>query len=98
MMGGFGGEMMGGYGHGFGGGYGGLGGFGGGFGWAGIIGMALQSLFWIALIVAAVYLIRRWSHGHRMTHNSAVNILDDRFARGEITSEEYKKMKKDLLS
>jgi len=92
----FGGGMMGGYG--YGGGYGGgfCGGFGGGIGW---MGMALHALVWIAVIVAGVYLFRRWSHhGCCTKKNNALDVLNDRFARGEISSEEYQQRKRDLLS
>lgn len=98
---GFGGGMMGGYGYGYGPG------IGGGFGWMGIIGMAVNVLIWIGIIVLVVYLIRRLTGGQFHAHNvasagnsssSALNILNERFARGEITADEYKQMKQELLS
>lgn len=92
-MGRFGG-MMSGWGPGYG-----VNGFGGGYWWTGLVAMALQALFWIALIAIGVYLFRRSAgYGHRQVHNSALDILNERFARGEITSEEYKRMKQGLLA
>jgi len=67
-------------------GYGGMMGFGGFFG----------LLFWLLLIIIAVVLVK-WLFGN--TNNqpqgpSALEILNQRFATGEITEEEYLRMKK----
>ncbi len=86
MMGRFGG-MMGRYGYGTG--------FGGSF-WPGLIGMIIQALFLVALVVIAIYFIRRFSKTSLHRSGSALNILDERYARGEITSEQYQQMKKEL--
>jgi uncharacterized membrane protein len=43
---------------------------------------------------------RRHHHWHNYYHdeskNSALNILQERYAKGEITKEQYESMKKDL--
>jgi putative membrane protein len=46
-------------------------------------------LFWLAVIVTFVFLFRRrgWGHGHG-TPGEAV--LGERYARGEITEQEYR--------
>jgi len=44
-------------------------------------------LFWIALLVGAWFLFRRRDDGGRT--QSAEEILGERYARGEITLEEY---------
>jgi putative membrane protein len=59
--------------------------------------------FWIGLIVLAVWLIRwlfTYSQGFTGKNNrlepSVREVLDTRYARGEITREQYELMKSDL--
>lgn len=77
-------------------------GFGMGFG---ILGMLFMVLFWGALILAAVWLVRAifTSSSHQNSSASqpggslnALEILAQRYARGEITREQYEIMKQDL--
>jgi len=61
-----------------------------GFGW----------LFWIALIIAGFFLIRGNLSGNssnQKTDQSALEILKQRYARGEISKDEFDRMKKDLI-
>jgi len=61
-----------------------------GFGW----------LFWIALIIAGFFLIRGNLSGNssnQKTDQSALEILKQRYARGEISKDEFDRMKKDLV-
>ncbi|MCG6971875.1 MAG: SHOCT domain-containing protein [Desulfobacterales bacterium] len=92
------------------GGYGGYGGYGGwgmgsgmmggyGMGWLGSI---LMIVFWILILVGLVFLIK-WliqSTGRDKTTGSGGNrsleILKERYARGEIDKEEFETKKKDL--
>lgn len=88
MMGGW-GNMMGGWGY---------GGYGSGGYWMMGIGMLI---FWIGIIVLGVYLFRRnASHVPKggIVNNSAMDILRERYARGEIDSAEYLSRKSDLES
>ncbi|EON11258.1 SHOCT domain-containing protein [Pandoraea communis] len=65
---------------------------GGGFGW-------LLVLLIVAVFVVALGLFRRSSHCQRdrsARSRSALDILDDRYARGEIDADEYKKRRADL--
>ncbi|WP_324736444.1 SHOCT domain-containing protein [Thermococcus sp. SY098] len=69
-----------------------------GFGYFGIFGALLMLLFWIAIIVGVVWFIK-WiieqsSSGSR---KSALEILDEKYARGEIDDEEYERRKRKLL-
>lgn len=84
-----------GYGSGYGNGF--LG--NGNYWWMGLVGIVLQLAFWIALIVIGVKLFRHYSTrtpvGHNV-QNSALDILRDRYARGEIDAEEYQRRKQDL--
>jgi putative membrane protein len=74
-------------------------GWGYGMGW---FGMILMGLFWIAIIVGIIFLIR-WlfvSAGTKSyradSEDSALEILKKRYARGEINKEEFEQKKKDL--
>ncbi len=93
---GFGNGMMG---WGFGTGFNGYAG-NGGFWWMGLVGMAIQLIFWLIIISVGVFLFRRYfqrpssgSHGF----DNALSQLQERYARGEIDSEEYQRRKADLL-
>lgn len=70
-------------------------GFGMGFG------MLFVGLFWIALIVGAVWLVSALFQTGRTPNftgrsQAPHEILDQRYARGEITREQYEQMKMDL--
>ena len=74
-------------------------GFGMGFGGIGAIGMIL---FWVAVIVGIVWLVRTMGGSNAQfptqMHGgaNARDILDQRYARGELTRDEYEAMKEDL--
>lgn len=77
-------------------------GFGMGFG---LVGLVLMFLFWGILILGAVWLVKVIFSGdqnHSRTYSSrenssALDILAQRYARGEITREQYENMKQDLM-
>ena len=69
-----------------------------GSGPGGMFGFAPMALWWVVLIVAAVLLVRWLLHagtGRRST-GSALEILAERYARGEIDREEFQKRQRDL--
>lgn len=69
------------------------------FGWMGIGMLILGLVFWILVIVGLVLLIKYlWEGGgaKRQTE-SALEFLKKRYARGEITKEEFEEKKKDIL-
>ena len=81
-MGNFGPGMMGGYGMGW------------GFGW-------FFMLLWWALIIAGIVVLVRWLAGtsrdsHNIAGKTALDILKERYARGEINRETYEQMRRDL--
>ena len=92
--------------HGFG--FGGCCGFGGmgGFGWVGLLlNLVLTAGVLIGLIVLVVWAVRRMSHGQGISASSSVfigasarEILQARYAKGEVTREEYKRMLEDIGS
>lgn len=70
--------------------YGGYGMMSGGF-W--IIGF----IFWILVIVGLVLLIKYLWEGGGRKEESALELLKKRYARGEISKEEFEEKKRDLL-
>lgn len=73
--------------------------------WFGGIFCILIAILIIAIIVRIIVRIatgggHRHHHWHDYYHdenkNSALNILQERYAKGEITKEQYESMKKDL--
>lgn len=71
-----------------------------GGGWWGF-GMMLFSLLFLALIVVGVvFVVRSFSDGgrgaYRSDGNRALDILDERFARGEIDQAEYEERRRTL--
>ncbi|HEY4673600.1 MAG TPA: SHOCT domain-containing protein [Thermodesulfobacteriota bacterium] len=63
--------------------------------------MLVNAVFWILVIVGIVLLVvwavRRVGGGERSkAEESALEILKKRYARGEITKEEYEEKKRDI--
>ena len=77
---------------------------GGGWGWGAWVFMAVMMvLFWSAIVVGAVMIVRYTRDRHNPSppavtddRDPAIRVLDDRFARGEIDADEYTK-RRDLL-
>jgi putative membrane protein len=60
--------------------------------------MAMMLLFWTIVIIGLVIGIRRLlGKGREERSDSALQILRERYARGEINKEEFEGRKKDLL-
>jgi len=70
--------------------------WGAGWGW---VGGLLFSVFWIAVIVAAVLLLRQeMPHlERRYGEPPALRVLEERYARGEISREEFLERRRVLL-
>lgn len=69
----------------------------------GVVGLLFMLLFWGVLIAGAIALVRGiFPQGgpayrsHTRSEEDPRQILDQRYARGEVTREEYEIMKKDL--
>ena len=68
------------------------------YGWYGWFGFLFMALFWIGLIVVGVWVVHSLLARNRPgpEAGSASEILDRRYARGEITRAEYQEAKKAL--
>lgn len=71
-----------------------------GFGWGSGFGFFFMLLFWALLIVGIIAVVK-WLAGSSAgvgtpPPKSARQILDERYARGEIEREEYEQKKRDL--
>lgn len=73
----------------------GYGGWGLGFGWI------FMLLFWAIIIIGIIAAVRWFAasgprHHHEPRRKNALDILEERYARGEIQREEYQQKKQDL--
>lgn len=75
-------------------------GFSGYLGWLGMgLGMIVHLAFVALIVMAAIWMFNAVFRNNRtetIVGSSAINILDTRYAKGEITSEEYQQMKKEI--
>ena len=80
--------------------------FGHGFGWGGwIAGGLMMLLFWGGLIALIILAFRSFSQSSgketprdNWTADTAVGIVKQRYARGEISKSEYEEMRQDLTT
>lgn len=68
----------------------------GGMGWWMVFGVILMILFWGGLIAFAIWGIRRLMRHNSIDKGDALEIAKTRYAKGEITKEQYLQIKKDL--
>ena len=75
----------------------------GGYGWAGGWGFGMIGmLLWWLLIILGIVLLAKWLFGAgpgggRSVENRALEILRERYARGEIDRKEFEERKRDLI-
>lgn len=78
-------------------GFGGPGVFGAGWWLWGILSMIFMVLVFAGIILLIVFLIRRLAgNANRSTASDALEILKKRYARGEISREEYEEIRRDI--
>lgn len=70
---------------------------GSGWGWGMMgIGWLFMLLFWALVIVGIVALVRWFGGGPAGGGRRARDILNERYAKGEITKEQFEQMKRDI--
>jgi putative membrane protein len=77
-----------------------MGDWGGGWGWGMGFGWIFMILFW-ALIILGIVALAKWlfsASGSRGSDKRPLEILKERYARGEITREQYEQLRRDLES
>jgi putative membrane protein len=68
-----------------------------GWGHHGLFGPILMALFWILVILCVIWFVRSRAHARKdRPEDSAIDFLKKRYAKGEITKEEFEKIKDDL--
>ena len=77
--------------------WGDMGGWGYGGGW-GLLGFLHMGLWWILLILGIIVLAKWLFAGDREGGGRALEVLKERYARGEIGKDEYEQKKRDLAS
>jgi len=69
----------------------------GNWGWWMVFPMIFMVLFWGGLIWLLVWGVRRWTHhAYHGTGNTPLDIAKTRYAKGEITKEQFEEIKKNL--
>lgn len=67
----------------------------------GVTGGIIMFIIWIVVIIAAIWIIKelvgKRDNSGSIGSKSALDILKERYARGEITKEQYERMKKDII-
>jgi len=70
-----------------------------GYGWSGgmpwLMGLGLLALI-AALVLSIIAIVRTSKNKKQEDPSEALNIIGQRYAKGELTKEEYEAMKKDL--
>jgi putative membrane protein len=71
----------------------------GNYGWAMGYGWIVMVFFWALIILVIAYMVRIFSRraGQTGADETSLDILKKRYAKGEITKEEFYRMKDDLM-
>ncbi|MDD5007456.1 MAG: SHOCT domain-containing protein [Syntrophorhabdaceae bacterium] len=69
----------------------------GDYGWGMGFGWIFMIIFWVLIILVVIYLVRLVTGtGKQQQGETPIEILKKRYAKGEITKEEFEKMKGDI--
>ena len=68
-----------------------------GYGWGWLMMIGISILVVLGIITLIRYLQQSAYTGRQTINNTALNILNERYARGEITDDEYKRKKSDVI-
>jgi putative membrane protein len=66
-----------------------------GWGWVGL-GILHMALFWVLVILGIVVLVKWLAGSTPRSETRAIDILKERYAKGELTREQFEQMKRDL--
>jgi putative membrane protein len=55
-----------------------------------------MALFWVGVVLLGVWAVRQFAANNRPTGDPALEILEERYARGEIEREEFESRRRDL--
>jgi putative membrane protein len=66
------------------------------YGWFGWLGGILMILFWILVIWLIVWIMIRNQQPQQKVAKKPLDIIKERYAKGDITKKEYAKMKKEI--
>ncbi|HEY5579367.1 MAG TPA: SHOCT domain-containing protein [Acidimicrobiia bacterium] len=64
---------------------------------AGGFGFLWMALFWIGVILLVVWAVRQFSPRQHEPRRRALEILEERFARGEIDADEFEARRSELV-
>ncbi len=67
-----------------------------GMGWWMLFGGIWMAVFWVVLIGSLVWLISRAFNGAGVNRPDPLHLAKERYARGEITREEFQRISEDL--
>jgi len=68
-------------------------------GFGGFFGGTFMLLFWVPVIVGVVFLIKYLAKSEvKSNEKTSLDILKERYAKGEINKEEFEQKKKDLTA
>jgi putative membrane protein len=72
---------------------------GGSWLWYGLFGHVLMLVFWAAIIYFVIWLVRNNTNRNgNEDSKKALDVLKERYAKGEITKEQFESIKKDITS
>jgi putative membrane protein len=66
-----------------------------GWGWVGL-GILHMALFWVLVILGIVVLVKWLAGSTPRSETRAIDILKERYAKGELTRDQFEQMKRDL--
>lgn len=69
-----------------------------GYGWGWLMMIGIAALTILGIVALLRYLQKSGKQNYRTAGNSALNILNERYAKGEISEEEYKNKKAEIKS
>ncbi len=65
-------------------------------GW-GVFGSLMMIFFWVALVWLTIWVVKEISGRSKNQHANALDILKERYAKGEISKSEFEAKKKDII-